>query len=172
MWPEGIYRPPRFYYYECYAVITGIPGNPNCQSEAAAPGDIVSEPLVGKLGLVKGTEEVGLELGPETTKGTFAAFTCGSTNVSLRGAVIGVITPINKLVEPGEAFTVVYQQEGGKQAITKLEHGKKAVMEGSVSEEKKGKVKPGKYHAIGLETTEEFYPAEPAEIEVKAVPKK
>jgi hypothetical protein len=120
-----------------------------CSSLGALLGEVRTESLEAKLGLIKDkTDEMGLETRAEGTGDTFAKFTCGETAVELRGAVIGQITPVGVPVGPTEHFTVSYAaSKSGKQAITKFQGGKSESLEVSVN---KGKFK--KVAWVGTDT--------------------
>jgi hypothetical protein len=61
---------------------------PSCNSKGATRGEIRTAPLSGTLGYIARektvTPEVGLELTPETKKGAFAEYSCGSEAVKIK----------------------------------------------------------------------------------------
>jgi hypothetical protein len=89
-----------------------------CQSPNGAPGEIVTELLLGTLGYVSGVPlEVGLDLS-NPTGGPLAVFFCGALKGEVFGSVIGRVTPLNKVVKPGAHVTLKFAQKAGHQAIT------------------------------------------------------
>ncbi|MGO9489152.1 MAG: hypothetical protein ACLQBB_09030 [Solirubrobacteraceae bacterium] len=93
-----------------------------CMSPNGAPGEIVTNPLIGVLGYVVNPEvkQVGLDL-TEPTGGPLIEFLCGAAvRGSVLGSVIGELTPVNKLVTPPKHFVLKFKQKKGMQAITHL----------------------------------------------------
>jgi hypothetical protein len=93
-------------------------GKVPCNTETAAPEEIVTNSLAAKLGYITHTPlkgVVGLELG--FGEAPIAFITCGNVHVLIIGSFIGKITPLNKPVKPfpGGHFTVVFKQAKGKQ---------------------------------------------------------
>ena len=81
---------------EASGTISGAEVSGKCQSEAAAPGEIDSEPLSGLLGWIKRTKaKVGWSfrsLSEERVDGFYvpiASFTCGGTAVTVVGGIDG-----------------------------------------------------------------------------------
>ena len=85
----------------------------NCQS-GATTGEIKTFDLLGRLGFInKAKKEVGILFNPETgnaknPRTLFAEFECvnkktgGKNNfIKVKGSIIGAITPVNTLIEPG-----------------------------------------------------------------------
>jgi hypothetical protein len=129
-----------------------------CTTPAAEPGEIRSYPLTDTLGYISRTEEpyeVGLELKPREGS-QFARFMCGGTEIELRGAIIAPITPISTPVGPEGHFTVVFQENEGKQEVTKFEGGPTAMLEGQVNK--------GGFQPAALQGTDEMTPEAPVEI--------
>ncbi len=67
-----------------------------CSSAQAAPGEIVTGQLEGMLGITRLGEiaarnTIGLALSPAGNAGSFTEFSCGATQVSIRGSVIGLL---------------------------------------------------------------------------------
>jgi hypothetical protein len=89
----------------------------NCQSGATV-GEIVTEKLKSELGYVKSTKIVDSLL-QSSTAADFSKFKCGGLpEFTVKGAVIGVISPINKRAS---TFTLAYEQSAGKQKYTEQE---------------------------------------------------
>jgi hypothetical protein len=106
------------------------PSGGSCQN--AAGGEIVTEQLFGTLGyLNRKHTAVGLDLSNPTaspTGGALIRFSCGEdTSVEVSGSLIGKITPINKVVQPGGHMTLKFAQKAGHQAIKKLLGGSRDV---------------------------------------------
>lgn len=88
-----------------------------CQSPNGAPGEIVTEMVLGTLGYVnRGPLEVGLDLS-NPTGGPMAVFFCGALKGEVFGSVIGTVTPLNKLVKPGSHVTLKLTQKAGHQTV-------------------------------------------------------
>ncbi len=67
-----------------------------CSSARAAAGEIVTGQLEGVLGITRRGETaarngIGLSLSPAGGDGSFTEFSCGATQVSIRGAVVGLL---------------------------------------------------------------------------------
>jgi hypothetical protein len=98
-----------------------------CENAGAPLGEVRTEPLTTTLGyIVKASAEVWLELSPK--KGSiWPIFECetpeGRPIVTLRGSVIGKLTPVNKKVKPPAKFTLKFAQKRGKQKPDKFEGG-------------------------------------------------
>jgi hypothetical protein len=103
-----------------------------CQTAGANPEEIKTTDLEGELGYIKKAApvEVGLLLKPKGTN-LFAEFECVHNTekiiIKVKGSIIGKITPINKLVDPGEHATLTYEKgaKTGEPEITKFEGGAK-----------------------------------------------
>jgi hypothetical protein len=94
-----------------------------CKSAGAKEGEVKTAPYTATLGFIsKAKNEVGLEIKPNEGE-TLMKFTCGVVSVEIKGAVIGSIGPVNKLVEVGGHLTTEFAQVEGKQAIKKFEGG-------------------------------------------------
>lgn len=93
-----------------------------CFTPGSAPGEIVSPTYAMTVGYInKANKTVGIDL-TEPSGGPFLLFTCKlGTRVLVLGSVIGVITPVNKLVTPSETFLLRFQQKGGIQQVPNLE---------------------------------------------------
>jgi hypothetical protein len=118
-------------------------GTEKCASSGESAGTILSKTLEGVLGIEKAgataaKDKVGLELFPDGKTGPFAEFSCGSTSIAVRGAVIAPIKP-NKM-ELTQAIKVAATK--GKQKPEKFENGPKAVLEESIA--------AGSYEQTGL----------------------
>ena len=99
------------------------PSGGSCQN--ASGGEIVTERLFGTLGYLNRQHTgVGLDLSnpaASPTGGALIRFFCGEdTSVEVSGSLIGKITPINTVVEPGAHMTLKFAQKEGHQAIKKL----------------------------------------------------
>jgi hypothetical protein len=73
-----------------------------CQTAGSAEGELVSELLAGKLGVISLGEtavknKIGLDLAPEAGVEAVLGFTCGAQAVSIRGSVIVPVTT-NKML--------------------------------------------------------------------------
>jgi hypothetical protein len=89
-----------------------------CTSGGAAPGEIVTPPLIGTLGYItKAPKVVGLDL--TSPLAPIMQFMCGATPFVVEGSVIGRITPINKPLPPGMHFTLAWAQ---KEGVQKFQH--------------------------------------------------
>jgi hypothetical protein len=133
-------------------------GGQVCSSFASLPGEVHTETLIGKLGIVNAkTDEVGLETKAEATK-TFAKYTCGETFVEMRGAVIGQITPVKTPLAVGEPFTVSYASKAGKQAIAKFQGGHAASLEVSLNK--------GKFKKVAFTGTDLMFANKTQEVEI------
>jgi hypothetical protein len=113
-----------------------------CTSSGAGEGEVLTPLLSGVLGTVTLGETpakntVGLDLSP-TAPGPMLAFTCGTSNVSIRGSVI--------LPFPTPKMALLYRLKAvalkGKQKIEHFVEGPTDVLESSVDE--------GAYERIGL----------------------
>ncbi len=89
-----------------------------CSSPNGAPGEIVTERLLGTLGYTmrEPVKEVGLDLSA-ATGGPMAVFFCGALKGEVLGSMIGRITPLDKATKK---LTLSFAQAGGHQAITRL----------------------------------------------------
>jgi hypothetical protein len=100
-------------------------GEKACTTTGATAGTIKANVPMQLVYLAKATHEVGIvfnyqESGKVTT---FATFGCGAgfTNLTLRGAVIAQVTPVNKKVK---AFTLALSGSKGTQGLTQYENTK------------------------------------------------
>jgi hypothetical protein len=94
-----------------------------CNSPNGAPGEIVTEKLIGQLGYVtRAPKVVGLDL-QNPTGGPLAVILCGGLVIELRGSVIGRVAPLNKKVTPPATVKLAFSQKAGQQAIRMLEGG-------------------------------------------------
>jgi hypothetical protein len=101
-----------------------------CSSAGEASGTIITAPLVGTLGIIHAgapTAVAGMSLTPESGD-TVAAFICGETELSLRGAAIAEVGT-NK---SGKTLKVKLKAKKRQQAITHFEGGPTEVLELSV----------------------------------------
>jgi hypothetical protein len=107
-----------------------LAGQP-CTSAGAAEGELATLPLEGVLGVIKkGSEaaknQIGLEL--KAASGPALEFSCGATNVSIRGAVIATALA-NKMTHP----KLTWKALGGKQKPERFEGQPPAILEASVN---------------------------------------
>ena len=134
-----------------------------CNSAGAAPGVVKLAPVTEEIGWInKERGEVGLEERPSKGK-LLAKFTCGHHTVEIRGAVIGVLTPVDAVIGGPEGhWTAVAtaNKETGKQSITGFEGGSKAIVEFQID-------KGGFSEAVVTSTIEEF-PSRAVEISTKS----
>jgi hypothetical protein len=95
----------------------GALGGP-CQSEGAAPGEIVSSTLGGQLGVIKaGTKPtIGLDLKPASEP--LAAFQCGESRVTVIGSVIAPIKAVDKMTT---VFTLKFKASKSRQKPERFE---------------------------------------------------
>ncbi len=122
-----------------------------CTSTMASPGQIDSEELEGALGVEteKPKRKIGIEL---SAPGVFAAFTCGTTSVSIRGAVIGSVKAGNS----GSSLTINFKASNGAQKPNHFVGGPEEKLEASFA--------GGAYEAIGLRAKPTQTYEEPLEI--------
>jgi phosphodiesterase/alkaline phosphatase D-like protein len=90
-----------------------------CQSDGAAPGEIVTAPLEGQLGVIKAatTPSVGWDLKPASGL-SLAVFTCGATQLSVTGSVIAPVTSVDKMLV---TFAFKFKAAKGKQVPERFE---------------------------------------------------
>jgi hypothetical protein len=120
---------------------TGCTGNvlgeeDNCQT-GTVTGEIKTFDLLGRLGFIsKAKKEVGILFNPETGKANnprnlFAEIECVSKNgarknyIRIKGSIIGAITPVNTLIEPGgttEFAEITFKETSGKPEIKNFEN--------------------------------------------------
>ena len=141
-----------------------------CQSGAVA-GEIKSNKLEGQLGYIsEAAKTVGLMLKPQAPATLFAEFECtkGAEKFKnkIRGELIGEITPVNKLVDPGEHFTLRYvpnavrKWEQVPNELTVLGQKKTALL----LETSNVIVSGGAFLFSAIETTDEVFPLQSTEI--------
>lgn len=116
-----------------------------CTTGNATPGKIISETLEGALGVYKAAgnparDKIGLELRPSGA-GAFMEFSCGSTPVKVKGAVILLVTA-NKMLP---TVTLEGSTRRGKQTPESFVQGPKEVLEESSDN--------GPYTQVGLSIT-------------------
>jgi hypothetical protein len=127
-------------------VLTGCEsGELPCTTGGRAAGEIVLDPLVGTLGVVKkGTEpaktKAGLDLNP-TSGEEVAQFSCGLIPVSWRGSLIIPVTA--NAMKLSTTWKLVYLN--GKQKPESFEGGERDVLEGSTA--------GGPYEQVGVTLT-------------------
>ncbi len=104
-----------------------------CSSSGAKAGEIVTNTLVNTLGYINAQKkEVGLDVSAPATGAPFTEFTCDGYTITVRGSVIGELTPVNKTVKAGKKVSLKFKQSKGKQKPTNLEGGPTDVLSGSV----------------------------------------
>jgi hypothetical protein len=131
-----------------------------CTSTGAASGEIVTDALEGVLGVEKLGEtvvknKIGLDLFPVGNAGPVIDFSCGATDVSVRGSVILPVVASKMLLSTKQKFLA----SKGKQKPEKFVEGAKDVLEASFNK--------GAYEQIGLsvkltQTNEEPIEVNPA----------
>jgi hypothetical protein len=145
----------------CKSKFMGVTNN--CTTPGQAVGVIKTFKLEGELGTF-GTK-TGLVLKSEENK-LIAEFVCGVAKVEVRGkergtsgekgGPIGEITPVNTLVDPGEAFKLTYTQNATNKWIqipTEL-----TVVRGTVVELLlESNIGGNGFELAGLETTDELF---------------
>jgi hypothetical protein len=114
-----------------------------CTSAGAASGEIVTDALEGVLGIVTLGEtaikdKIGLDLFPVGNVGPVMAFSCGATEVAVRGSVI-LPVPTNKMLASAK---LSFMASKGKQKPEKFVGGAKDVLEASFNK--------GAYEQMGL----------------------
>jgi len=92
-------------------------GGIKCENTATL-GEIGTNPLRGKYGIIETLTKLGTSLEAFTAGTTIATFKCGSTVTKVTGSVISPITPVNKMeLKETEKFA----QTKGIQKPTKFE---------------------------------------------------
>lgn len=99
-----------------------------CQSAGAAKKEIRAFALSARLGYIdKAEHKVGILLSSEAEegKGAIAEFECTRTGeaikVKVKGSIIGLLTPVAKLVDPSEAFTLAFSKASGAGEVAKAD---------------------------------------------------
>jgi hypothetical protein len=142
-----------------------------CTTTGQASGVIKTNQLEGQLGYINESEKtVGLVLKPKSPATLFAEFNCTRTgetiSIKVKGEIIGEITPVNKLVEPGGSFILGYTPNATKKwlqvpnelkVLGELKTG--LLLEASVS-----LVASGAFLFSGIKTTDEVFPLQSTEI--------
>lgn len=161
-------------------------GNSPCKSAGAAEGEVKTNALKGKLGIInKATKEVGVLLEPATKHGPFANFSCGGGEVPVvvgvgnkkdgawwlpenkggNDQIISPITPVNQMTSK---FTQVYTTVPGevKENIPNKFEGKARSGLESYDEFYIGETLEGMtpWSAAGEEVTNVNTPEKPGEI--------
>jgi hypothetical protein len=144
-----------------------------CTTSGQAAGVIKTNQLEGQLGYInEGEKTVGLVLKPKPPATLFAEFECtkGTEKIAIkvRGEIIGKITPVNKLVEPGGHFTLTYavnetkkwiQEPNALKVLGETKPG--LLLESSVSITGTEK---GEFLFSGIKTTDEIFLLQSTEI--------
>jgi hypothetical protein len=96
-----------------------LEGGSKCSSSGAATGEVRTEPLSGEIGYIKAPGSVGLRFESSKGKGfVLAEPSCGGIKIPIKGAVIGIIGPVN--IETTK-FELIQKGTEGVQAIKKFE---------------------------------------------------
>ena len=146
-----------------------------CQSAGAAKKEIKGFGLRGKLGyLTKAENKVGILLSPEEGKegnpnNLVAEFECTHASekvkVKVKGSIIGLVTPVEKSVAPGEHFLVDFSKGSGKgESLDKKFEGEAENIletENTVSK---------KFSASALEGSLELFPSVSTKIAASVAP--
>jgi hypothetical protein len=110
-------------------------GGSTCTS-SGTPGEVVTGPLQGQLGIVNETVEagvehrtIGLDLYPAGKTGPLVQFSCGGVAATVRGSVIAPVVA-NKM---SATSTLTYKALEGRQAPEQFEEEPKDVLETSFS---------------------------------------
>jgi len=114
-----------------------------CTSAGSTSGEIVTSALEGmvgieKLGATAKENKTGIDLFPAGHTGPVMEFSCGTTEVALRGSVILPVPPNKMLLTPALKFVGTK----GKQKPEKFVGGEKDVLEASFGK--------GAYEQVGL----------------------
>jgi hypothetical protein len=114
-----------------------------CTSPSAAAGELVTSSLEGvigieKLGATAKENKIALDLFPIGHSGPVLEFSCGATEVTVRGSVI-LPVPANKMVLSAK---LKFLATKGKQKPERFVEGAKEVLEASFNK--------GPYEQIGL----------------------
>ncbi|MGA2455653.1 MAG: IPT/TIG domain-containing protein [Solirubrobacteraceae bacterium] len=99
-----------------------------CQSVGAAPGEIRSGELAGRLGIISdgSSPSVGWELGRRTAGSDFVTFECEPPyGISVMYSAIGVVTALD---EASSSFALEYEGADGVQAPKEFEDGTSAIL--------------------------------------------
>ena len=127
-------------------VLTGCAsGSEPCTSSGANSGEIVSSALSGTLGVTKtgastAKNKAGLSLGSSGVT-PFASFTCGTTSVTVKGAIIGELKPDSMLTKQ----TLKFGLSKGSEKVKQFVGGPELTLE--------AKVGAGSYERAGLGMT-------------------
>ncbi len=125
-----------------------------CTTGSLAPGTVQTSELRSLYGFIKNPGKVGTSL--EAVSGPFMEFKCGSTNVVVRGSVIGTTTPINKM---SPTFVEKFVGAKDRQNVQKFEGEPLDVLESSVG--------GGPYGPSQFTSTDTITNEEPLEIRTK-----
>jgi alpha-tubulin suppressor-like RCC1 family protein len=107
---------------------SSFPGS-KCSTSGASEGEIVTTALEGSFGRESTeNEKVGLDLFP-TEGGLLFSASCAANSIQMRGSVIGLVTPINKM---SSTFTIKFKASKGKQAPEHLAGESNDVLEMSI----------------------------------------
>jgi len=95
-----------------------------CNTKGKAKGEIVSNDLKGRLGIIKAAApaEAGVLLEAEASGGLEAEFECTAfETLKVRGNIICPVTPYKTAPNMAKTFFLNCAQTGGKQAVKKFE---------------------------------------------------
>jgi hypothetical protein len=146
-----------------------------CQSAGAAKEEIKGFGLQGKLGYLDKVEnKVGILFNPETGKAgnpynLFAEFECTHASekvkVKVKGAIIALVTPVEKSVAPGEHFSVAFSKGSGKgeSLDKKFEGGSENILETETTVSKK-------FNDSAIEGSIELFPSVSTTITASVAP--
>ena len=133
-----------------------------CATAGAKEGEIVTNPLEGRLGIInKGKKQIGEGLFPTAADGgLYVTFNCGvALHITVGGSVINPITPIDKMIGPGLTVThetLKYKATAGKQIPEKFETGLTDILITEIN----GK----KPEQSGITITSSLFPEEDGEV--------
>jgi hypothetical protein len=125
-----------------------------CHTPGLPPEDIgITAPTrLGYIVHTPVTTEVGLDLGSPTV---LTSFVCAETKVTVKGSVIGKLTPVNKVVKAGKPFALKFKESKGHQKPLAFEAEPPNFLEISFG---------GPFESAGLASAEKIKFAEPVTI--------
>jgi hypothetical protein len=139
---------------------------------AGAPNaeEVRTNALEGQLGYInKPAKTVGLVLKPKAPNTVFATLECktkaGTTTrkVEIKDEIIGAITPVNDLIEPGEHFTLTYKVENANKTV-QVPNALEVLGTLFTGLLLQSNENGGAFANTGLETVDEIYPLQSTEI--------
>lgn len=142
-----------------------------CTTAGQVSGVIKTNQLEGQLGYInESAKTVGLVLKPQSPATLFAEFECtkgaNAVAIKVRGEIIGKMTPVNELVNPGGHFTLTYATNGTKKWIQEPNELKVlgTTQTGLLLESSISKVAGGAFLFSAIKTTDEVFPLQSTEI--------